>query len=103
MPITSIKPDHGGGEANAHTVLEAHWCADSVSGPGSQTDASNGQVESSRGQMDAPNALNGAETAVVSCSDGPRTYLPGLEVQEDIQTCQTALEVTWMRQVGTGR
>ena len=55
--------------ANARACLGGtHWCADNVNGPGSQMDASNGQVESSRGKTDAPNALNGAETAVVSCS-----------------------------------
>ena len=76
MSITSIKPDNGGGEANARACLGGtySWCTDGVSGPGSQTDASNGQMEGLRGQTDAPNVLNGAETAVVRPAHAPGAW-----------------------------
>ena len=54
------------------------WHACDVKGPGCQADRLRGQLDASRGQPNALNALNRAETEVIGHGEGTSTYLgPG--------------------------
>jgi len=71
-----MEPDDGDDDACVRVHLRGmRWRAGDVNGVGNRNDGSEGQVDASRGQTDAPSVLNGTETVRMSNSDSANTYL----------------------------